>query len=225
MKLSLPPPPAGSAAAKLLAPLVSSYCLLPHPGVVHAVDGPVLPSIRDHRRRGQIETKGEMRLVLDSNTTPRWSLLWTHGILRSAHPTGWTVAHVWTAAKDPDAYCRLANLVLMPEWLASFSDKDGPLAGSLRYHAFETYGWAPAGVKQPGRPEGYERIRWAYLEPQDSPLDLVRNRLSQLDNALARTLREVLAEPAQGSADPTAAAAAAGPSPIPSPAPRRRSRG
>ena len=103
------------------------YCLLPHPDVVRNLDGAVFPVVRNNKRRGELEKDktlfGEC-VMYDDNTTPRWAFLWAHGYLRASHPPGgWTFAHVWDESKNPKAYTHVANIVMLPEYLASLSDK------------------------------------------------------------------------------------------------------
>ena len=107
-----------------------SYCWLPNPEVVCELKEAVFPVVRDTKKRGKekfVEKYGKS-VLYDDNTTPRWAFLWSHGYLKTSLPSsGWTLAHVWAKSKDPEAYTHLANLVMMPECLASLSDKEGPL--------------------------------------------------------------------------------------------------
>jgi hypothetical protein len=175
-----------------LVSMMAACCRLPHPQVVERMGGAVFPSIRDQRNRISVERRDGRVLFLDDNTTPRWAVLWSHGIATSAHPRGWTFAHVWSRSKDPCAYTHLANLLMMPESLASLSDKDGPFAPFLRYHAQQIYGWVPEGTEHLTKPHGFEHIRWNYFENFDSPREFVAERVRDLNNQRVNLLRPLM---------------------------------
>ncbi len=191
-----PPPPNLGKDAQVLVAIAARHCRMPHPSAVAAMARAVFPSIRasSTQPRLSVATIGETRLMHDDNMTPRWAFLWAHGIADTAHPNGWTFAHVWTAARDPDAYTNLANLVLMPEPLASMSDKQGPLMPYLQHHAQTVYGWKPRGVEDVAKPVGYDEITWAYMPPCDDPRKFVRDRLAVLNNERVKILRELMSE-------------------------------
>lgn len=173
-----------------IAALAIRHCRLPHPEVVARCSAAIFPTIRDQRRRGTLDT--ERRLLLDDNATPRWAILWAHGMSQTHHPRGWTIAHVWKATKDPAAYTHLANLCLMPECLGSLSDKDGPLSRFLEYHAWSIYGWRPALTNTPIKPMGYEDVSWKYLDAYADPLGFIRDRIMTLNNQRVGVLRQLM---------------------------------
>lgn len=176
-----------------LAKIAVRHCLLPNPDVVAAFSGALLPVIRASTKRGQ---RGEVKdfdgreLLCDDNTSPKWALLWSHG-LRNNPRKGWTFAHVWDESGDPAAYTRLANLCMIPESLSGLSDKDGPLVEYLRFHAFDRYGWAPRG-QMPKRPEQYDMLEWRYLEPIDDPQAAFLERLLVSSDKRAILLRQLM---------------------------------
>jgi hypothetical protein len=133
-----------------LAVIAAAHCWMPHRDVVAACGGAVFPTIRASSTapRMTVAAVAGRQLMHDDNMTPRWAFLWSHGIGETGHPKGWTFALVLGDARDPDAYTNLANVVLMPEVLASLSDKVGPLCGFLRYHAQTVYGWKPKGAAE-----------------------------------------------------------------------------
>ncbi len=186
----LPILPDFTHAGEVIAAL-ASYILLPHPNVVAKLDCSVFPSIRDQKNRITVSSIGDRKVLLDDNTTPRWAMLWSHGYTTTAHPKGWTFAHVWARPKDPDCYTHLANLAMMPEYLASLSDKDGPLCAFLRYHAWEQYGWKPMGEDEPPQPKTYEGIKWCYLREENNPNGCVRSRVEILGNKRCKLLRKL----------------------------------
>lgn len=181
----------GNDAIELVR-IAARHCLMPHPDTVGCWNGAVFPSVRDQKARitaGEHEGRPIMR---DDNVTARWALLWSHGISATHHPKGWTFAHVWGAVKDPDAYTHLANLVMMPEYLASLSDKNGPLARYLQHHAWRRYGWRPTGFDEPAEPEAFDSIAWQYLPACSDPCGFVRQRLMGLNNQRATLLRPMM---------------------------------
>jgi hypothetical protein len=80
----------------------------------------------------------------------------------------------------------------MPEWLASLSDKDGPLGPYLRFHAFKIYGWKPASEEPPVEPPQYEEIPWNYLKPFTGSKEFVQKRVNGLKNERCVILRELM---------------------------------
>ena len=186
----LPKRPDFGSDADDIAIIALKHCRLPARETVAELSRPVFPTIRDSKRR--LEVDHHRRLLFDTNTTPRWALFWSHGIAATHHPKGWTVAHVWAAAKDPEAYTNLANLVLMPECLGSLSDKKGPLCQYLEYHAYAVYGWKPIGFAVPIKPKGFDDIVWDYFEPIERPMDFVNSRVMRLSNQRVKALRPLM---------------------------------
>lgn len=186
----VPPPPDFSHVEELIS-AVSSYVLLPNAAVVAALGGAVFPSVRDQQHRITVSSVNGRKLLLDDNTTARWAMLWSHGYTTTAHPKGWTFAHVWPLPKDPECYTHVANLAMMPEYLASLSDKDGPLGAYLRYHAWAKYRWKPSGEAEPEEPEGYPAVSWRYLREEADPIGVIDSRVSELQNKRCKLLRSL----------------------------------
>jgi hypothetical protein len=102
-----------------------------HPDTVCAVGRAVFPISRarkDRPRFTPILQQGQVVGIYDDNTTPTWALLWSHGIAGGSR-AGWAFAHVWTVSDDIKSYTHPANLAMLPECLASLTDKSGPLNG------------------------------------------------------------------------------------------------
>jgi hypothetical protein len=175
-----------------LVRIAAKHCLLPHPNVVKSFGCAVFPAIRDQRNRLTISEISGQRVLLDDNVTARWALLWSHGIPATHHLSGFTFAHVWGAVKDPGAYTHPANLAMMPEYLASLSDKEGPFAQFLRFHAWQSYGWKPSGYPEPPKPDGFDEIEWKYLEDYADPLGFVFERVKTLKNQRTTLLHPLM---------------------------------
>lgn len=173
-----------------LVRIVVRHCLMPHPEVVAAFGKAVFPSIRDQKNRLTVSEIDGRAVLLDDNVTPRWALLWAHGVKNTEHLKGWTFAHVWGQPKNPDAYTHLANLCMMPEFFGSLSDKDGPLCDYLKFHAWDQYGWSPSG-SAPVKPPGFDAVAWRYLSSIRNPRAFVSERMAALDNQRTRLLQAV----------------------------------
>ena len=173
--------------------MVVATSYLPDPGTVTAFGGAVFPTVRSNSKRvTAIEAEGVVVGMYDDNTTPRWALLWAHGIRGvSKQPSlGWTFAHVWPSGMDAGAYTHLANLAMIPECFGSLTDKQGPLTQFLRWHAWTVYQWKPAGEAEPQRPDGYEEVTWNYFAPIASPQEFVRAQMER-----AKCQRSALLKP------------------------------
>ncbi|MFA9199747.1 MAG: hypothetical protein ACEQR8_00975 [Cypionkella sp.] len=180
--------------ALALATVVVRHCLLPNPAVVAQFTTPVFASIRSNRAlgaRGTIVAQGGHRVLLDDNTTPRWSLLVTHGYGPNlpSGSRGWSIAHVWPRAQCAESYCALGNLALVPLALASLTDGASPVADYLRFHAWSAYGWRPPDVPLPEKPAGYASLGWRYLRPNNDAPASIEAFLSRSSNAWVALLR------------------------------------
>lgn len=174
----------------IFAKLAVHHCRMAHPKTVSILRTAVFPTIRDQKRRGEIDCKNS--LLLDDNVTARWALLWAHGFHQTHHPKGWTFAHIWARPKDPEAYTHLANLAMMPEALGSLSDKAGPLCDYLRFHSQTVYKWRPRDVEVLEKPVGYDDISWRYFDPISDPVGFIRDRVINLNNQRVVALRQLM---------------------------------
>lgn len=187
--MSIFEPPALGISHVELATRILPYCYLPHPEVVSAFAGnAVFPTIRA-RPRGYVNERDGV--LYDSNKSPKWAILWAHGIGRRLGQ-GWMLAHVWPTPHDPNSYTNLANLAIIPECYGTLTDKEGPLAPYLRYHAVSRYGWKPDGASAPKTPDGYSDIPFSYLGRHNNPTGFVRSRLIALNNQRVQKLRALM---------------------------------
>jgi len=177
-----------------LASMVAATSWLPHQAVVAHLGRAVFPTSRykrEHPRFSLIEENGSVVGMYDDNATPEWAIFWAHG-LKGTRTKGWTIAHVWPSSEDVEAYTHLANLAMVREPFASLTDKNGPLTGFLRWHSWEVYQWKPEQKDVPTKPDGYDSIKWRYLEAVSDPKALIRQRLSEADNERTRILRPII---------------------------------
>ena len=177
-----------------LCRIVAQTSWLPRPDTVREVGRAVFPTSRarkDRLRFTPILQVGQAVGIYDDNTTPTWALQWAHGIGGGSR-TGWAFAHVWTASDDINSYTHPANLAMVPECLASLTDKTSPLTAYLRWHAWTTYGWQPDCVAQPEMPTGYSDLEWRYFAKFDAPRRFIAQRIAELDNERVRLLRPIM---------------------------------
>lgn len=183
--------------ARAIALLAAPLCQLPNKKTVRQFKKAVFPTLRDGSRRGElIYARDKPVGMYDDNTTPRWALLWSHGIQSSSKTLkGWHVAHVWNNCNNVQCYTRLENLLLVPAAYAGLTDDYGPLTPYLRYHAFKVYRWRPKGKPAPKKPLEYEKFRkmWRYLRAErGNARKLVLDRLQQGRGRRAEVLRKFI---------------------------------
>jgi len=177
-----------------LVEMVAKTSWLPNATTVSRVGTAVFPACRYKTSRPRFSHIEENDVVLgmyDDNATPEWTIFWAHG-LQGTRPQGWTIAHVWPASDDINAYTHLANLAMVPEPFASLTDKNGPLTVFLRWHSWEVYGWKPERETEPTKPDGYDEVKWRYLEGVENPTALICQRFNELNNRRVRILRPIM---------------------------------
>jgi hypothetical protein len=124
----------------------------------------VYPQIR-RARIGQ----GEQRDVkngegFDDNSYANITIKRALGMHRSKI-IGFECCHIWpNSCYDARYHTVIANLVLLPRALASFSDHDPEVQAALQYRSFELYGWHPDDTPVPHRPDDYP-MQWRSPEP------------------------------------------------------------
>lgn len=182
-KMAVPKFPCLDEFSIPLAKIVAQCFYLPAVETVREVGDAVFPTLRDSKRRiTGIDRDGLVVGMYDDNTTPRWALLWAHGIpgVGKYHSKNWTFAHVWPSKDDLGAYTHLGNLAMVPECFGSLTDKLGPLTHFLRWHSWETYGWKPVREGVPLKPSGYDEITWNYFPSIPEPMKFI---FAQLERA------------------------------------------
>lgn len=176
-----------------LATIVARTTYLPARETVEAMRGPVFPTVRNSRLRITRIYQGPFEGMYDDNTTPRWALLWSHGIAGVGKSSSkyWTFAHIWPAREHPASYTTLANLAMIPECFASLTDKNGPVAEFLRWHAWKVYGWKPDGALM-AEPPGYDEISWNYFCAIEHPREFVLSQLRRANCKRSSILKPLL---------------------------------
>jgi len=176
-----------------LAQIVAKTSWLPDPSVVQAINRAVFPTKRDNSNLYKTFNNNQGKAVgmYDDNVTPEWAIFWAHD-LKGTRPKGWTIAHVWPTSNDVNAYTHIANLLMVSEPFASLTDKKGPLTDFLRWHAWHVYKWKPEGEALPNKPDGYDNIKWRYLDKVNDPKALIRYRFNKRDNKRTRVLKPIM---------------------------------
>jgi hypothetical protein len=203
--LSLPDIDYDGKDARTVARLVAHLCRFPDAKTVEQFKKAVFPTKRKTTDRGKLIYAGNKPLgMYDDNTTPRWALLWSHGIRCGGGNDslrGWRVAHVWNNCNNLDCYTRLENLLLVPAAYAGLTDDEGPLAPYLRYHAHDAYEeWCPECKQMPKKPDDYDAFSsaWQYLPAapaeHGNSRDLVVTRLKGSRSGRAKVLRKFIGD-------------------------------
>lgn len=154
---------------------VASLSLFTHPDTVRQTGARALFRII----RGRVEGRGTIvdhadgnRVLLDDNTGPTDAFIWANGLSRGEFGD-LQFCHVWQASSDPEAYTNLANLCLLPAFLAKLSDTHPRITKLLRWRAESLYGWRPAGEPPTEEPESAGRLDWAEPLPAVGDLEAV----------------------------------------------------
>jgi hypothetical protein len=81
---------------------------------------------------------------------------------------------------------------MVPEALASLTDKKGPLTAFLRWHSWQVYRWKPRSAGDISKPDGYDSIEWRYLKEVDNPKALIQQRFRDLNNRRIQILGPIM---------------------------------
>jgi hypothetical protein len=150
---------------KSLTQAVASLTLFSHPKTVQQTLGKsIFKTIRGPRTPGVYIEQNGKRLMLDDNKSASDAFKWANGITGRARDVQFN--HVYTSSQDVDSYTSLANICVTPAFLAKLTDNTSPMTSALlKYRVFELYGWLPAGIEAPNKPEGYDELDWAPTLP------------------------------------------------------------
>lgn len=156
-----------------LAQAVASLALFSHPETVEQSAGRALFRIV----RGPIPQRGHIvpfddggTVLLDDNTGPTDAFIWANRIRRGTYADV-QFCHIWQHSGDPEAYTNLANMCVLPAFLAKLSDTHPTMTALLRARATALYGWQPrmpAGTAVATSPDGLD---WAPCLPPNPALE------------------------------------------------------
>jgi len=171
-----------------VAQAVASLALFNHPSTVRQCAGSAVFRIvraKASHERGRIDTATDGRpVLLDDNTGPTDTFLWTNGIGRNSYRDV-QFCHVWPRSTDPCCYTNLANICILPSFLAKLSDTHAEVVRLLRIRAFELFAWKPDDAETPDWAE-MPGVTWAECLPPIG--DLAANlRAALLHNPKSRT--------------------------------------
>jgi len=138
--------------------------------------------------RGPIPNRGDIAqgtdgrpILLDDNTGPTNAFLWANRVKPSKHRDV-QFSHIWQRATDPSAYTNLANICLLPAFLAKLSDTHPEVSALLRRRARDLFGWLPADEPIPNVSDVHHALDWA--EP-----------LPPIEDVAGRVRKEMLSKP------------------------------
>lgn len=119
--------------------------------------GCFFPGVRRARRGESRGTRDANNDLLDDNSRARRALAVSLGLSRT-EISGYHACHIWPeTCYDARYHTVIANLVLIPGSLASLSDHYPEIISSLKFRAYELYGWYPADASQPVEPPDYPK--------------------------------------------------------------------
>lgn len=169
-----------------LPALVAATSIWASPDIVQPLraihpDAAVCPDVRRYKRpQGEVRRKkGDDGATLDDNTTANRIAKQAMGLTGLAK--GFAVCHIWPdTCYDVRYHTSLANLILLPQALATLSDHDPTVVAALQYRAFELYGWHPREREAPTRPQRYPS-NWR--SPEAAPAGLAARLVRRLSGS------------------------------------------
>jgi hypothetical protein len=167
---------------------VASLAIFSHPSTVQQCSGSAVFRIvrgKASSERGQETTASDgLPAMLDDNTGPTDTFLWSNGIGRNAC-CDVQFCHLWQRSSDPRCYTNLANICILPSFLAKLSDTHEEVVRLLRLRAFELYAWKPNDAQTPDTADGLG-VTWAECLPPTGDL-ATSLRSALLHNPKSRT--------------------------------------
>jgi hypothetical protein len=156
---------------KTVEQAVASLTLFSHPEtVIQSGNRNVFPIIRasqyKNEKRGEYSEIADFgKVMLDDNKGPTDTLIWANRISRNNY-CDVQFCHIWDNSYDVSLYSNLANICIMPAFLAKLSDTDQNIKSLLRYRAFEIYqGFKSIVDIDPQKPRIYDELNWAGFMP------------------------------------------------------------
>ncbi len=143
------------------------------------------------RKSGKNETR---RQVVDGikvwENQPARDAFWAAYGLPSRRVKNYVVCHVYKdSAHLPEHYTNLANLAVVPRWLASFTEFT-PVRDVLKWHSYDRYDYCGPESKEPDKPSYY---------PEDWPGE-AKQTAEQTETIVARLEKHKRDRPAYSGA-------------------------
>jgi len=167
---------------------VASLTIFSHPDTVRQTNyKPVIRTIRNASRRGEIVELNGARVGLDDNKSPTDVFMWCNGL--RGRPRDIQFNHVYGRSSDPDCYTCLANLCITPSFLAKLTDTNPEIRAILQYRVWDLYRWHPVDTAQPPEPQHYTSLKWA---PTLQPIQNVRATFEAMIERRAKDRSSIL---------------------------------
>jgi hypothetical protein len=167
---------------------VASLALFSHPSTVAQTRGEAIFRIV----RGPIPQRGHIvpfgdghPVLLDDNTGPTDAFIWANQLRRGAY-SDVQFCHIWQESGNPRCYTNLANICVLPAFLAKLSDTHPCITMLLRQRAREIYDWQPPATQEPTSHPEVPRLDWAPYLPANPQLE-ASLRLAMKTKAKSRT--------------------------------------
>lgn len=170
---------------------VARLAVFTHPDTVKKLDARPLFRIVRGLPRGHVTESEEGPVMRDDNTGPTDAFLHANGMRRTEYKDV-QFCHIWRDSQSVEAYTNLANLVVLPAFLAKLSDTHPEIRAMLQARSYALYGWLPPSVSAP--PEQPDlKVTWAEpLGAVADPLERVLKRLQRTRHSrTAKSAREL----------------------------------
>ena len=183
---------------------VAALTIFSHPDTVEQTQcRPLVRTVRNLARRGEIGELNGQQIGFDDNTSPTHTFLWCNGLAR---PKDVQFNHVYPVSQDPEGYTSLANICMGPAFLAKLTDTHPHVRRLLEYRAFKLYGWHPNACDPPTAPDVYEELAWADTLPAVNDVRAVliasmAKRPKSRTSAFARRLGWLFGEPSMAAVE------------------------
>jgi hypothetical protein len=120
-------------------------------------NGAFYPHVRRARTNHGEERRQWVRnrtILLDDNTYANKAIKKMIGV--SGNIKHFETCHIWPdSAYNEGTHTAIANLVLLPEDLASLTDHNEEMQDVLKYRSYELYNWRPKNKSIPKKPKSY----------------------------------------------------------------------
>jgi len=146
---------------KTVAQAVASLALFTNPKSIEKTQGKnIFKIIRSMAKRGNSEDINGLRVLFDDNTAPTDTFLWANGIKRKEY-VDVTFCHILAQSDNVELYTSLANICMIPTFLAKLTDTDASIKAFLSYRAYKLYGSFLHNSSSLTKPKLYDELTWA----------------------------------------------------------------